>query len=67
MIFLSSDMRQVWPGGEWKHVIRLLVSDNRLAHTALKIRHKFDQSLTASTWHGVVDGGSCSAYRSVAF
>lgn len=67
MIFLSSDIRQVRPGGDRKHVIGLPVPDNRLAHTALKIRHKFDQSLTASAWHGVVDGGPCSAYRSVAF
>ena len=67
MIFLSSDMRQVWPGGDREDVTGLPVPDNRLTHTALKIRHKFDQSLAASAWHGVVDGGSCAAYRAVAF
>ena len=66
MISLSSDIRQVWPGGTGD-VTGLLVTDNRLTHTALKISHKFDQSLAASAWHGVVDGGSCAAYRSVTF
>ena len=55
MIFLSSDMRQFWPGGDREDLTGLPVPDNRLTHTALKIRHKFDQSLAASAWHGVVD------------